>query len=190
MWKTIFIIQLLLPITVLFIVKNYVVWPRKISYFLWNCNAINLLLSEKAEILLVVQNSSHFLNSKFLICLVFVGYLEIKEKSFHVGNIMQLKLFTLFCCWADLAPFSVLSVHRNELFSLHGGNTIGFSHPQSSRELNKMLFWHLCNSPVSQVLKILSQRFSMRKFENFVSQWNNLIKKIKISRSCMFNKIK
>lgn len=83
--KTIFMVQLL-PITVFLKVKYYVVWPRKVSYFLWNCNAINLLLSEKAEILSVVKNHFHFLNSRSLICVVRVGYLEIKDKGFHVGN--------------------------------------------------------------------------------------------------------
>lgn len=52
-----------------------------------------------------------------------------------------------------------------------------------------MLFWHLCDSPVSEVLEIQPLRLSMRRFENFYSQWNDLIEKQKfLSPACLTRK--
>lgn len=113
-----------------FKIKHYIVWSRERSYLFWKCNAINLFLSEKVEILPTVQSCSHFLNTKLVI---FFGNCAIsgrKVEAFHVGKekewlVIQLKLFT------PLGSAGTLSSPQNAqkwtVFSLQGGNLLGWA---------------------------------------------------------------
>lgn len=163
-----------------FKIKHYIVWSRKRSYLLWKCNAINLFLSEKVETLPTVQSYSHFLNTKWVI---FFGNSALSGKKGQSLSCRQREgaarhaveaVDTAGVSWYVIQPSEC--TERNCVFSSMGSSPrLGFSHPQSSRGLIKMLFWFPRDSPLSDAWEIQSLRLSRRKLENFIWQWNNSI---------------